>query len=78
MSSIISLWYDKEGDFLEITFRNAKGYFQEIADDIYERVDEHGNLLGYAIFNMSQHERQSLMIHPTRYLKTACKLSSGE
>ena len=62
MSSIISLWYDKEGDFLEITFRDAKGYFQEIADDIYERIDEQGNLLGYAVFNMSQHERQSLMI----------------
>jgi len=62
MASVISLWYDKEGDFLEITFRDAKGYFQEIADDVYERIDEHGNLLGYSVFNMSQHERQSLMI----------------
>jgi len=62
MASTISLWYDKEGDFLEITFRDAKGYFQEIADDIYERVDEYGNILGYAVFNFTQHERQSLMI----------------
>ncbi len=62
MASTINLWYDKEGDFLEITFRDAKGYFQEIADDIYERVDENGNILGYAVFNFTQHERQSLMI----------------
>jgi len=62
MDSIISIWYDKEGDFLEIIFKDAKGYFQEISDDIYERVDENGNLLGYAVFNMTHHERQSLSI----------------
>ena len=22
----MSVWYDKEGDFLEVTFREAKGY----------------------------------------------------
>lgn len=62
MAPVISLWYDKEGDFFEITFKGTKGYFQEIADDIYERVDEQGNILGYAVFNMSQHERQALEI----------------
>jgi len=62
MASMIHIWYDKEGDFLEITFREAKGYLQEIAEDIYERVDEAGNLLGYALFNVTCHERQSLTI----------------
>ena len=62
MASMIRIWYDREGDFLEITFREAKGYFQEIAEDIYERVDEAGNLLGYSVLNVTRHERQALMI----------------
>lgn len=62
MASMIRIWYDQEGDFLEITFREAKGYLQEIAEDIYERVDKAGNLLGYALFNVTRHERQALTI----------------
>jgi len=59
---MIRIWYDREGDFLEITFREAKGYLREIAEDIYERVDVTGNLLGYSLFNVTRHERQALAI----------------
>ena len=62
MASMIRIWYDQEGDFLEITFQEAKGYLREIAEDIYERVDEGRNLLGYALLNMTRHERQVLAI----------------
>ena len=62
MAAVMQVWYDQEGDFLEFVFRNAKGYYKEIADDIYERVDEKGNLLGYALFNVRRHERQELAI----------------
>jgi|YNPNPStandDraft_1061719.scaffolds.fasta_scaffold265256_2 uncharacterized protein YuzE len=62
MNATIRVWYDREGDFLEITFRDAKGYLREIAEDIYERVDEAGNLLGYSLFNVTRHERQSLAL----------------
>ncbi len=58
----MKIWYDQEGDFLEITFREAKGYMREIAEDIYERVDEAGNPLGYALFNITRHERETLAI----------------
>jgi len=58
MASMMRIWYDREGDFLEITFREAKGYLQQVTEDIYERVDEAGNLLGYALFNVTRHERQ--------------------
>jgi uncharacterized protein YuzE len=58
----INVWYDKEGDFLEITFKQAKGYLKEIAEDIYERVNERGELLGYSILNVSRHERHALTI----------------
>lgn len=56
------VWYDHEGDFLEIIFYQAKGYLQEIAEDIYERVDESGNVLGYALFNVSLQDRQHMVI----------------
>jgi uncharacterized protein YuzE len=62
MASMIRIWYDREGDFLEITFRDAKGYLQEITEDVYERVDEAGNLLGYALLNVTRHERQAVLI----------------
>lgn len=59
------LWYTihtiKES-YREITFKQAKGYLQEIAEDVYERVDEHGQLLGYAILHVSRHERHTLAI----------------
>jgi uncharacterized protein YuzE len=59
---MMRIWYDQEGDFLEITFREAKGYLREISEDIYERVDATGNLLGYALFNVTRHERESLTV----------------
>jgi uncharacterized protein YuzE len=60
--AVMYIWYDREGDFLEIIFRESKGYLREIAEDVYERVDETGNLLGYALFNVTRHERQALAI----------------
>jgi len=73
MNATIRVWYDREGDFLEITFCDAKGYLREIADDIYERVDEAGNLLGYSLFNVTRHERQSLTL-PLRIQQLATAL----
>lgn len=62
MASMMRIWYDQEGDVLEITFQDAKGYFREIAEDVYERIDNNGNLLGYMVLNVTQHERQDMVI----------------
>jgi len=62
MASMMRIWYDKEGDILEITFQDAKGHLREISEDIYERVDNEGNLLGYMVLNVTQHERQDMLI----------------
>ncbi len=62
MDLAMSIWYDKEGDFIEITFKQARGYLKEISEDIYERVDANGGLLGYAILNVSRHERRTMAI----------------
>lgn len=58
----VRVWYDKEGDYLEVTFLKAKGYFREIGDDIYERVDEQGRLIGFAVFNFSKRDRTELEV----------------
>lgn len=62
MALTMRVWYDVEGDFLEILFRDGKGFFREIGEDIFERVDSQGNLLGYAFFNVTRHERQALAV----------------
>ena len=80
MATMMRIWYDREGDFLEITFQESKGYLREVADDIFERVDEAGNLLGYSVLNVSRHERQALsMPLESRWLRAlARKAQVGE
>lgn len=58
----IRVWYDKEGDYLEVTFSSAKGYFHEVGEDVYERVDEKGQLIGFAVFNFSKRDRKEVEI----------------
>ena len=58
----MSIWYDKEGDFLEVTFRVAKGYMRDLGDDIFERVDEEGKVIGFAIFNFSKRDQQTVEV----------------
>jgi uncharacterized protein YuzE len=56
------VWYDKEGDFLEVTFREAKGHMRDLGDDIFERVDEQGNVIGFAIFNFSKRDQHAVEV----------------
>jgi len=58
----VKVWYDKEGDFLEVTFREAKGYMRDIGDDIFERVDEQGKIIGFAILNFSKRDQQAVEV----------------
>jgi len=50
----ISVWYDPEGDFLEVIWETKAGYFRETEDDrVMEKVDEEGNVLGFHILGVS-------------------------
>lgn len=53
----IEVWFDREGDFLEVSFSEAKGYFRDIGNDIFERVDEKGRVIGFAIFNFTRRDK---------------------
>lgn len=55
MAQKIKVWYDREGDFLEVLFSDKPGYMQVTNNDsIMKRVDEQGNILGFSIMQVSR------------------------
>jgi uncharacterized protein YuzE len=59
MGKEIRLWYDKEGDYLEVIFERKAGYFKETENDaIMEKVDEKGNIIGFSILKVSALKEQ--------------------
>ncbi|MCH7681453.1 DUF2283 domain-containing protein [candidate division KSB1 bacterium] len=54
MGKEIKIWYDEEGDYLEVLFERKAGYFRETSNDaVMEKVDDKGNILGFSILKMS-------------------------
>jgi uncharacterized protein YuzE len=54
MDETIKIWYDPEGDYLEIILRNAPGYFVDTElDQIMKKVDMEGHILGFSILKVS-------------------------
>ncbi len=50
----VRIWYDPEGDYLEVMFDQKPGYFRETSNDqVMEKVDEAGNLLGFSVMRVS-------------------------
>ena len=60
---IVKLWYDAEGDYLEVIFQKRKGYFRETSNDhVMEKVDEKGAILGFSILRVSSLKRKPLEV----------------
>lgn len=54
MEKEIKVWYDKEGDFLEVVFEKKKGYFKQTdSEDVMEKIDLEGNIIGFSILNFN-------------------------
>ena len=52
---IIKLWYDKQGDYLEVIFEKKVGFFRQTKNDaVMEKIDGKGNILGFSILNVSK------------------------
>jgi len=63
MARRVRIWYDAEGDFLEVLFSDEPGYMRETANDaVMERVDEEGNLLGFSVMNVSRLTRDKPLV----------------
>ena len=59
MEKEIKIWYDKEGDYLEVIFERKAGYFRETENDaVMEKVDEQGNTIGFSILKVSALKEQ--------------------
>jgi hypothetical protein len=50
----LKIWYDAEGDYLEVIFEHKPGYFQATDNDqVMQKVDDDGNVLGFSVLNVS-------------------------
>lgn len=58
----IQVWFDKEGDFLEITTEKKQGFFKDLGNGVFERVDEEGNTIGFALLNVSQRSKREIEV----------------
>jgi uncharacterized protein YuzE len=48
------VWYDPEGDFLEVTFDEKEGDMVDTADDrIMAKVDDEGHITGFHILSVN-------------------------
>ncbi len=54
----VRIWYDPEGDYLEVIFDQRVGYFRETSSDqVMEKVDDEGNVLGFSVLRVSALKR---------------------
>jgi hypothetical protein len=50
----VKIWYDAEGDYLEVIFDQKPGYFRETQNDqVIEKVDDQGNVLGFSVLRVT-------------------------
>ena len=63
MATNLKIWFDKEGDFLEVLFSDQPGYMQETENDaIMTRVDLQGNVLGFSILGVSKLQKDNPLV----------------
>jgi uncharacterized protein YuzE len=59
----LKVWFDPEGDYLEVIFDQKPGYFRETANDqVMEKVDEQGNVLGFSVLRVSALKEKPLEV----------------
>jgi hypothetical protein len=63
MAQHVKIWFDAEGDFLEVLFSDRPGFMRETSNDaVMERVDEQGNLLGFTVMQVSRLARDKPLV----------------
>ena len=63
MAGQVKIWFDAEGDFLEVRFSDRPGFMRVTDNDsVMERVDEKGDLLGFSIMNVSALTKEKPLI----------------
>ncbi len=63
MAQDVKVWFDREGDFLEVRFSDAAGYLRETAHDaVMERVDAQGRVLGFTVMAVSKLDKDHPLV----------------
>jgi uncharacterized protein YuzE len=59
----VKIWYDPEGDYLEVIFDQKPGYVRETeSDQVMEKVDDQGNILGFSVLKVSALKKAPLEV----------------
>jgi hypothetical protein len=54
----VKLWFDPEGDFLEVTFSDAPGHMRKTKSDaVMQRVDDQGRVIGFSVLGVSKFQK---------------------
>jgi hypothetical protein len=57
--------YKREADYLEFTRDTGAGHFVELVNGIFGRVNEDGEMLGFAVLNLSSRKRREVSFDVT-------------
>jgi uncharacterized protein YuzE len=59
----VKVWYDREADYLEVMFEQKPGYFRQTDNDqVMQKVDNDGNVLGFSILNVNSLSKDPLTV----------------
>jgi hypothetical protein len=59
----LKIWFDPEGDYLEVIFEDKEGVFRETSSDqVMEKVDAQGNVLGFSVLKVSSTKGRPLEV----------------
>jgi uncharacterized protein YuzE len=63
MAGKVRIWYDAEGDFLEVLFSDGPGYMRATDNDaVMERLDAEGKVIGFTVMQVSRLARKKPLI----------------
>lgn len=58
MAEKIKVWFDTEGDFLEVQFKETPGFMRPTSNEaVMERVDEQGHIVGFSVLGVSRFKK---------------------
>ena len=59
----LKIWCDREADYLQAIFDQREGYFRETDyDQVMEKVDMQGNVLGFSVLRLRALKKSPLEI----------------
>ena len=63
MADKVKVWFDAEGDFLEVRFTDDVGYMKETDNEaLMERLDERGRVIGFSIMQVGRLAKQKPLV----------------